>query len=527
MKTSWKILSRPVVNLAMAGLTALTINGCTRQDVAMRTAVTNETTTTVRPLALVLSPHAGEGRLDEQIRRRQDDVRSNRNAHAALERLGWLYVGKARESFDAGYYTLAEQCSLALDLLKPNCPEALLLRGHALHSQHRFLEAAALARQLVSARGLASDHGLLGDILVDVGRVEEAERAYQAMLDLKPDPQGCARAAHLRWLKGDLEGAVEIMRVAAAGASPRDAESAAWMHTQLARYLWPSGANVEAQEAIESALAFRANYPPALLLRGRLLLAEDRAEAAIDPLQQAACLNPLPEHQWVLAEALRAAGRESEARAVEQEILRNGPRGDPRTCALFLATRQEQPELAVRLARGELAERQDVFSHDALAWALAASGQLAEAASHAQQALALGTREARLWLHAGVIAAKSGKRAAAAEWLRKADERRAQLLPAERAHLRSAQEAVEAAAGASPGMSFHEPEAPGSRSARCRTPRSSRAGAWRSDLGSRAQGAHLFGAFSPRDNPTLFSRGRPRPGREKLRPTKQRQKDKE
>jgi tetratricopeptide (TPR) repeat protein len=395
------------------------------------------------PFALALAPHVGQGRRDDLIRHCQGEVRSNRNVPANLERLGWLFVGQARESFDAGYYALAEQCALALDTLKAGCPESLLLRGHALHSQHRFGAAASLARQLVSARGLASDFGLLGDVLVDLGQVDEAERAYQAMLDLKPDPQGYARAAHLRWLKGDGEGAVQIMQMAAAGASPRDAESAAWMHAQLARYLWQSGADRDAQDALESALAFRTNYPPALLLRGRLLLASDRAGEAIGLLRQAARLNPLPECHWTLAEALRAAHHDSEADTTEQEILTKGPRTDPRTCSLFFATRQQNPELAVRLARQELAERPDVFSHDALAWALAISGQLVEAETHMRQALTLGTRDARLWLHAGVIAARNGKRSQADNWLRQANERQAQLLPSERAYLRRAEESID------------------------------------------------------------------------------------
>jgi tetratricopeptide (TPR) repeat protein len=454
MKTitmSWKSPSRSTAAFALAAALALGTLSCARQDARKHDAVARQTNTpAIPPLAIALAPHAGPGRLDEQIRFFQGEVRSNRNVPVNLERLGWLFVGKARESFDAGYYTLAERCALALDSLKENCPEALLLRGHALHSQHRFGEAASLARRLVSVRGLAADHGLLGDILVDIGRVEEAERAYQAMLDLKPDPQGYARAAHLRWLKGDGEGAIEIMQMAASGASPRDTASAAWMHAQLARYLWQSGAMLEAQHATEAALTFRTNYPPALLLRGRRLLNDGQPEQALAPLQQAARLNPLPEYQWALAEALRAAHQESEASAVEEEILTNGPRSDARTCALFFATHQDHMELAVRLARLELAERADVFSHDALAWALAVSGQLTEAQTHMQQALALGTQDARLWLHAGVIAARIGKPTEASEWLRKAEERQAQLLPSENAHLRSAKKSIGGAADPGP-----------------------------------------------------------------------------
>src|SRR6185503_3811410 len=120
MKTSWKNPSWLAVILASAGLTTLTLTGCTRQGAPKRDAVAPEASTALTgPLAIALAPHAGHGRLDEQIRRFQGDVRSNLNVHASLEHLGWLYVGKARESFDAGYYTLAEQCALALDSLQP------------------------------------------------------------------------------------------------------------------------------------------------------------------------------------------------------------------------------------------------------------------------------------------------------------------------------------------------------------------------------------------------------------------------
>lgn len=419
---------------------ALGFSGCSRDATFATRPTPTAPAAALDPLAIALAPHAGGNRVDVQIRDYQGQVRSNFHREAAIERLGWLYVAKARESFDAGFYTLAEQCGLALDRNTPGSHAALLLRGHALHSQHRFAEAEALARQLVSTRGLAADFGLLGDVLMDVGRVPEAEQAYQSMLDLKPDPQGYARAGHVRWLKGDLEGAIEVMRVAVAGSSPRDGESAAWMHTQLARYVWQSGANSEALELIESAIVSRTNYPPALLLRGRIKLAEGKAADAVTALQTAAKLNPLPEYQWALADALRAFGNVSEAEAIEREIISRGPASDARGCALYLATRRQQPDLAVRLARQELTERADIFSHDTLAWALAAAGDFTNAAVHMETALQLETPEPRLWLHAGVIAFHRGQHAEAERWLRRAEEARARLLPSELSRLREVKE---------------------------------------------------------------------------------------
>jgi len=106
--------------------------------------------------------------------------------------------------------------------------------------------------------------------------------------------------------------------------------------------------------------------------------------------------------------------------------------------ALFLATRHENPETALRLARTELGSRSDVFTHDALAWSLAAAGNVAEAHSEMQRALAEGTDDARLFFHAAVIASQAGHAADAERWLRKARELSQLLLPSERNELQHA-----------------------------------------------------------------------------------------
>ena len=77
-------------------------------------------------------------------------------------------------------------------------PEAMLLRGHALHQMHRFTEAEPIARELVKTRGLAFDFGLLGDVLMEQGKLKEAIDAYQKMMDQKPNTQAYSRAAHIR-----------------------------------------------------------------------------------------------------------------------------------------------------------------------------------------------------------------------------------------------------------------------------------------------------------------------------------------
>ena len=155
-------------------------------------------------------------------------------------------------------------------------------------------------------------------------------------------------------------------------------------------------------------------------------------------LQVAAKRNPLPEYQWALVEALRLKGRGTEAGEVESQLDRNGAANDPRTYSLYLATRGQSPTTALRLAEKEIQERSDVFTHDALAWSLAASGKLQEAQCQMEKALAEGTQDARLFFHAAVIAARAGTQQNAWHWFAKANEHLQTLLPAEQQQLQAA-----------------------------------------------------------------------------------------
>jgi tetratricopeptide (TPR) repeat protein len=232
-------------------------------------------------------------------------------------------------------------------------------------------------------------------------------------------------------MKGDLDGARQAMRRAIESASPRDPESSAWAWTRVALYELQANRLAEARRAADTALTFESSYAAALLARGRVLLAEGNRGEALKALTQAASLTPLPEYQWTLADALRASGRREDAATVERELVARGRTSDPRTVALYLATRGEDASTALSLAEAELDVRADVFTLDAQAWALAANRRTAEALTIINRALAAGTADARLFLHAGVIHADAGQRREASRWLHKAARLRAMLLPSE------------------------------------------------------------------------------------------------
>src|SRR5919109_1535805 len=70
------------------------------------------------PCELALAAHSGDGKIDREITRLQREIRSNSRPFqttAMIEKLGWSFVEKARESFDPGFYKLAEQSALCLE----------------------------------------------------------------------------------------------------------------------------------------------------------------------------------------------------------------------------------------------------------------------------------------------------------------------------------------------------------------------------------------------------------------------------
>jgi tetratricopeptide (TPR) repeat protein len=392
----------------------------------------------VQPAAcrFVLAPPISvDTSIDQAIQQQQAVIMKGRSSDAAgFERLGWLFVKKARLSFDAGFYKLAEQCAACLEARGASGPDTLLLRAHVLQSLHHFSAAEAVARELVKLRERPFDYGVLGDILIDQGKLHEGAAAYQKMVDLRPDLQSYARAAHVRWLTGDLDGAIELMQLATTAGSPNDPESAAWAFTRLSLYQLQRGATKQAMQSSEAALALQSDYAPAMLARGRILLAVNRPGDAVVELRRAVNLNPLPEYQWTLADALALTGDRNQAAEIESQIVERSTE-DPRMLSLFLATRQIDVERAVQLAQQELTNRGDVFTLDALAWALAAAGRSSEAQQYSNKALSQGTNDPRLYLHAGVIAALNHDNRQAKQWLQKAAAMQQMLLPCERAQL--------------------------------------------------------------------------------------------
>jgi len=384
--------------------------------------------------AAILGPQNGDGPTDHEIRKFQAKIKEGRDANAYFIRLGWAFVSKARISSDPGYYKLAEIC--AQSVTDADDSDALLLRGHIAHALHRFADAEAIARKLTDApHARWESFALLGDAQMEQGKLEKAIAAYQRMIDIRPCLQTYARVAHVRWLKGDLDGAIELMERAVKAGSTREPEPAACAYTRLGMYQLQGGRASEAAWSAHRASEFLPDYPVTLFLQAKLLFNEQKSADAVIAMKRALAAAPLPEYQWFLADVARAAGDDELAGKSEAAIRNRGKAEDARSVALFLATRNQGANEALELARQELEKRQDVFTYDAMAWAAFSAGILPEAKSNIERALSAGTIDARLFYHAGKIAFASGDKEAAARWFARTMTIQQMLLPSERADL--------------------------------------------------------------------------------------------
>lgn len=335
---------------------------------------------------------------------RCDSVSLPANA-TAFVLAGFDFVRQARTKSEPGLYRNAEACAQEALALEPSNAQAQRLSGLVLLNDHRFGEARDLARRMLARDDSdALSWGTLSDAYLELGELGASIDAAQHMLDLKPSLPSYGRAAHLTWLQGDVAAARRLYELAiASGTGYEDPEPRAWMIVQAAWVFWHEGDHAGAQAGFDLALHSVPGYAPALEGKGRAALSQGDYPAAVRWLERAHRSRPLVETAWWLGDAHALLGDQARAKYFYEEVERQGKRHDPRSLALFYAVRDREPQVALTLARAEYAQRKDVYTKDALAFAAYRSGLQAEAERLAADILASGVPDARLRYRAGLI----------------------------------------------------------------------------------------------------------------------------
>lgn len=346
---------------------------------------------------------------DRQIQIAEARIKSLPTSPDGYNLLAAAYMQKARETGDFGFNARAEATLSRSLQIAPDDSSALILRSSLLLTYHRFGEALKEAKRAqVPGRESADLYGVMTDALVELGDYPAAVEAAQKMMDLRPDAVAYSRASYLRALHGDERGAIEAMMVAVKAANPRNPEHGGWYRVHLGLNLMNAGKRAEGEREFDTALEMFPDYHLALAAKARARVAAGDFDTAIRFYRQAQERVPLPEVVIALGDLYSKLGRANEAKQqyelvdfIERQAAGNTTYS--RQLALFWADHNMKLNEALEIMRRERAARADIYTSDALAWCLFKNGQLAEAKEEIKQAMRLGTRDARILYHAGMI----------------------------------------------------------------------------------------------------------------------------
>lgn len=331
--------------------------------------------------------------------------------YQAYNDLAMALTQRARETADPTFYLQAEEAVTASLAIAPDNFEALKVRAWALLGQHRF--AAALDAATALNRKVPDDlmvYGMLTDANIELGRYDDAETSAQWMLDLRPgNIPGLTRAAYLRELFGDIEGAIELMRSAVNRMPFQETEDRAWVMTQIGHLELVRKNHDAAEQALMQALALFPDYHYALGGLADVRTAQRRHRDAAALQQQRYAAAPHPENLFELAEAQARAGMAADA-AKSYAAFEAGARAEMmkddnanRELIAYYAGAGKKPKAALALAEQEIARRGDVYTRDAYAWALYKNGRRADARREMATVLAVGVQHPRVLEHAAII----------------------------------------------------------------------------------------------------------------------------
>lgn len=389
----------------------------------------------VSPLSLTGQPTAAESLAQARARVLFFERRLARNPHDTdiLNQLSAMYLQRLRETGDFSDIALAKMASRRSLSIVPAIGnvQGLVSRAREEFASHQFAAARDDELTLTHLDGSGTPYALLGDAYAELGDYRAADAAYARLRSFVGafDENVATRRARMALLKGDNQGAEEALSTALAielGRSAPSRERVAWFSWQLGDTLFFTGNYPAARARYNDALTAYPGYFRALASSGRLDAAQADYQRAVTDYN--AAIEELPDPTFVaeLGDVYALSGDQTSAQReyslvdfIGRLSVINGVMYN-RQLVMFDADHDRKAAEAYRLARREYRIRRDILGADALAWTALKAGKIAEARAAMHQALRLGTKDPRLFYHAGMIARAAGDKAAARKFLESA-----------------------------------------------------------------------------------------------------------
>lgn len=364
----------------------------------------------------------------------EDTVRADPDNADAQALLGDALYQRSRETGDPALIERAQRAFDSAIAIDPEHVNATIGQGTvalALHDFRRGLEYGLAARRL--APDLVRPYAVLIDARIELGRYRAAGRTIERLLDLKPTLAAYSRAAYYRQLTGDLDGAVEAMKLAVS-ASGGNGEAAAYVQSLLGELNIDRGHYGQARDSFEAALAVDPGYLPAREGIAHLDATGGRANRALRSYRKILAEQPLPAYAVAMAVVETVAGRPAAAQRhidlagrENERLLAGGFKAD--SGFVRFEADYGNPAQAVELGRRTWATAPSVDSANAYAWALHRAGRDQAAMRFSDRAMRLGSSDPGFLFDAGVIARAAGKARKARRYLNRVVEQSPRFSP--------------------------------------------------------------------------------------------------
>lgn len=341
------------------------------------------------------------------------EARAARDPYGATDRsrLAALLLERARiTAAESDFSRAAEVAESSLVLRQSRNEMALLVLIGARMGQHRFVEALDAARQLQALDATRPrTNAVLGEVLLELGRYDEADSAFSAVPDINADPSTLARLARWHELRGRIDTARELLlraHQAAEKAYGSTTDSRAWFELRAGELAARYGHAAAARRFIIHALAESPDDHRVLTSAARLAVTERRWSDAAQLAGKALAIAPDPTALALVARAEQHLGNavasERAFRAMEVAVIGQSSTWHRDWGIVLLDEGRRVHEVLVR-ATADVEQRRDVYTLDLYAWALYHNGQHESARRIIDEALAVGVRDPQLLRHARLI----------------------------------------------------------------------------------------------------------------------------
>ena len=374
-----------------------------------------------------------EAEVQASIRFYAERVKRDPGDFNAQNRLADYHLQRLRETNNASDLeaaTRAARVSMATVPAERNL-SGLIALAQAEQFAHNFSTARDLGQRLVKlVPNKEYSYEILADAQLELGEYDKADDAVREMqryggITLASE----TRQGRLAFLRGKAAVAHHHYANAIAAALQLSApprQPVAWCHWQMGDLAFSTGDYASAQRHYRDALIVFPDYYRALAGMAKALAALGDTAGAIDYYGRAIERFPDPAFAAALGDLYHLQRREKDAAAQYQIVTAiarlNQANGQlyNRQLALFDADHDREPAEGYSNATREYAVRRDIYGADALAWTALKAGKLAQARMAIKQALRMGTQDAILYYHAGMIAAAVGDHGASRAYLDRA-----------------------------------------------------------------------------------------------------------